>query len=119
MAFFRNTAVNLLNLHYGLFALVMNGAGVFICVYLLKAGVPMPGVLVAMAAILLARFFIRPLIVRFAVRFGLQRMLIVGTVLMSLQYPIIAFVHGANLALYLMILVAAIGDTVYWSCYHA
>jgi len=119
MAFFRNTAVNLLNLHYGLFALVMNGAGVFICVYLLKAGVPMPGVLMAMAGILLARFFIRPAIVRFAVRFGLQRMLIAGTVLMSLQFPVIAFVHGANLALYLMILVAAIGDTVYWSCYHA
>lgn len=119
MAFFRNTAVNLLNLHYGLFALVMNGAGVFICVYLLKAGVPMPGVLAAMAGILVARFAIRPAIVPFAVRFGLQRMLIAGTVLMSLQFPIIAFVHGANFALYLMILVAAIGDTVYWSCYHA
>lgn len=119
MAFFRNTAVNLLNLHYGIFAMVMNGAGVFICVYLLKAGVPMPGVLMAMAGILLARFAIRPIVVRFAVRYGLQHMLIAGTVLMSLQYPIIAFVHGANAALYLMILVAAIGDTVYWSCYHA
>ncbi|HWA29641.1 MAG TPA: MFS transporter [Rhizomicrobium sp.] len=119
MAFFRNTAINLLNLHYGIFALVMNGAGVFICVYLLKAGLPAPGVLAAMAGILLSRFFIRPAIVPFTVRFGLQRMLIVGTVLMSMQFPIIAFVHGANFALYLMILVAAIGDTVYWSCYHA
>jgi hypothetical protein len=119
VAFFRNSAVNLLNLHYGIFAMVMNGAGIFICVYLLKAGVPAPGVLAAMAAILLARFLIRPAIVRFAVRLGLQRMLIAGTVLMSFQYPILAFVHGANVALYLMILAAAIGDTVYWSCYHA
>ena len=119
MAFFRNTTVNLLNLHYGIFALVMNGAGVFICVYLLKAGLPMPGVLAAMAGILLARFAIRPTIVPLAVRFGLQRMLIVGTMLKAMQYPIIAYVHGANAALYVMILVAAIGDTVYWSCYHA
>jgi hypothetical protein len=119
VAFFRNTAVNLLNLHYGIFAMVMNGAGIFICVYLLRAGISAPGVLAAMAAILLARFLIRPAIVRFAVRLGLQRMLIAGTVLMSFQYPILAFVHGANAALYLMILAAAIGDTVYWSCYHA
>jgi len=119
VAFFRNTAVNFLNLHYGIFAMVLNGAGPFICVYLFKAGLSAPGVLATMAAILLARFLIRPAIVRLAVRFGLQRMLIAGTVLMALQFPIIAFVHGANAALYLMIVVAAIGDTVYWSCYHA
>lgn len=119
MAFFRNTAVNLLNLHYGIFALVMNGAGVFICIYLLKAGLSAAGVLATMAAILLARFLIRPAIVRLAARLGLQRMLIAGTVLMSMQFPILAFVHGANAALYVMIVVAAIGDTVYWSCYHA
>ena len=119
MAFFRNTTVNLLNLHYGIFALVMNGAGVFICVYLLKAGIPIPGVLAVMAAVLLSRFVIRPMIVPLAVRYGLQRMLVVGTMLKSVQYPIIAYVHGANFALYLMILVEAVGDTVYWSCYHA
>jgi len=119
VAFFRNTAVNLLNLHYGIFALVMNGAGVFICIYLLKAGLSAAGVLATMAAILLARFLIRPAIVRLAARLGLQRMLIAGTVLMSMQFPILAFVHGANAALYVMIVVAAIGDTVYWSCYHA
>lgn len=43
MAYLKNSAVNFLNLHYGLHALVMNGAGVFWVVYLLKAGVPIPG----------------------------------------------------------------------------
>lgn len=119
MAFFRNTAINLLNLHYGIFALVMNGAGPFICIYLLKAGVPLPGVLATMAGILMSRFIIRPSIVPFTARFGLRRMLILGTTLMSLQFPVIAMVHGVGLALYALILVAAIGDTVYWSCYHA
>ena len=119
MAFFRNRIVNLLNLHYGIFAVVMNGGGAFICVYLLHAGVPLPAVLLAMAGITLARFIIRPVVVRLAVRFGLQPMAVAGTLLMAGQYPIIAEVHGIGLALYAVILVAAIGDTVYWSCYHA
>lgn len=119
MAFFRNTAVNLLNLHYGAFAIVLNGAGPFICVYLLKAGLPAPGVLVAMAAILLARFLIRPMVVPLAVRFGLKRLVILGTILMATQFPVLAEVRGANLALYGYILTGAIADTVYWSSYHA
>jgi hypothetical protein len=119
MAFFRNTAVNLLNLHYGIFAIVTTGGGAFICVYLLKAGVSAPGVLAAMAVILLARFLIRPMVVPLAVRFGLKRLVILGTVLMATQFPVLAEVHGANLALYGYILAGAIADTVYWSSYHA
>ena len=49
MAFFRNATVNLLNIHSGVFALVMSGGGAFYSVYLLRAGVPAPGVLFFMA----------------------------------------------------------------------
>src|ERR1700761_3789335 len=119
MAYFANRTVNLLNLHYGIFAVVMNGSGAFIWVYLLHAGVPVPGVLLTMAGVTLARFAIRPMVVRLAVRFGLQPMVVAGAVLMAGQYPIIAEVHGVGWALYAVILVAAIGDSVYWSCYHA
>ena len=52
MAYFRNNTVNLLNLHYGIHAVAMTGGGMFYAVYLLKAGVSAPGVLMTMAAIL-------------------------------------------------------------------
>jgi len=119
MAYFRNATVNLLNLHYAIFAFVMTGGGAFTCVYLLKAGVPLRGVLVTMASVLLARFVIRPMIVRLAVRYGLRTLVIVGTILMSAQFPLIAAVNGVGPALYAAIAVMAIADTVYWSCYHA
>lgn len=119
MAYFRNAVVNLLNLHYGIFSIVTTGGGAFYCVYLLKTGVPLPGVLAAMAAILLVRFAIRPAVVPLAVQFGLQRLLIAGTVLMAVQFPLLALVHGIGGMLMALVVVAAIGDAVYWSCYHA
>jgi hypothetical protein len=119
MAFFANRTVNLLNLHYGIYAIVMTGGSAFYCVYLLKAGVPLPGVLVAMAAILLVRFAVRPFVVGLAMRFGLERMLVAGTLLTALQMPMIAEVHGVGFALLALIVVSAVGDAVYWSSYHA
>ena len=42
MAFFRNSTVNLLNLHYGIHALALSGGGAFWGVFLLRAGAPAP-----------------------------------------------------------------------------
>src|ERR1700761_1610998 len=119
MAFFRNTIVNLLNLHYGIFAIVMTGGGAFYCVYLLKAGVPLPAVLAAMAAILGTRFVVRPIVVPLAVRIGLKKLLMLGTVLIAMQFPLIAWVHGSGWPLIVLIVVSAIGDAFYWPSYHA
>ena len=66
MAFFRNRIVNLLNLHYGIHAIAMSGGGAFFAIYLLRSGVPIPGVLSSLALILLGRFAIRPLVVTWA-----------------------------------------------------
>ncbi|HVZ90932.1 MAG TPA: hypothetical protein VG843_04720, partial [Rhizomicrobium sp.] len=101
MAYFRNTVVNLLNLHYAIFAIVMTGAGAFYCVFLLKSGVPMPGVLAAMATILLTRFVVRPIVPALAARFGLRRLLIAGTVFVAIQMLLLARVHGIGPNLYL------------------
>jgi hypothetical protein len=119
MAYFRNNTVNLLNLHYGIHAVAMTGGGVFYSVYLLKAGVLMPGVLVAMAAILLGRFLIRPSVVPLAVRVGLRPLVIAGTGLGMLQYLVIPHVHGIGWPLALLCFVSSLSDTVYWSTYHA
>ena len=119
MAFFRNSTVNLLNLHYGIHSIAFSGGGALYIVFLLKAGVPIPGVLGALALILMGRFLFRPVVVPLAVRFGLRNLLIAGTVMSACQYPFLVRVHGLGLPLLELCLVASVGDAIYWSCYHA
>ena len=119
MAFFRNSSINLLNLHYGIHCIALSGGAAFFLVYLLKSGVPTPAVLVSLALILLGRLVIRPIVIGLAVRWGLRVMVVAGTLLSALQYPFLAEVHGIGMALAVLIAVAAVGDTVYWTTYHA
>ena len=119
MAFFRNTTVNLLNLHYGVHALAISGGGAFFAVFLLKSGVPVPGVLLAMAAILIGRFAIRPAVLPLGRRYGLKPLVIAGTIITALQYPLLAEVHGVGWQLFALCIVSSIGDTLYWTAYHA
>ena len=119
MAFFRNSTVNLLNLHYGIHALALSGGGAFFTVFLLKAGVPAPAALAAIAAILVGRFCIRPLMLPAARRFGIKPLLIAGTLLSAVQYPFLAQVHGVGRELYILCAVSSFGDMVYWTSYHA
>jgi hypothetical protein len=119
MAFFRNDTVNLLNLHYGIHALAQSGGGAFFAAFLLRAGVSAPAVLASLAAIIAGRFVIRPLVLAPARRFGLKPLVIAGTVLTGLQYPVLAEVHGVGWELFVLCAVSSLGDTVYWTCYHA
>src|SRR5262249_17391951 len=119
MAFFRNRAVNLLNLHYGIHSIALSGGAAFFVIYLLNSGVPIPGVLVSLALILMARFVIRPVVRALGGRWGLRVMLVAGTMLSALQYPLLAELDGAGVALAALIAVAAVGDTLYWTTYHA
>lgn len=119
MAYFRNRTVNLLNLHYWIHAVAVTGGSAFFVTYLLKAGVPAPTALSSFALILLGRFLIRPLIVPLTVRWGMRTMVIVGTLLTALQFPLLAEVQGVGYMLALLIAVSSVGDTVYWSTYHA
>jgi MFS family permease len=119
MSFLRNRAVNLLNLHYGISALAMNGGGVFIAVFLLRAGLSIPAILAAQALIVGMRFVIRPSMVALGKRFGLKPLTIAGTILSGLQYPVLAEVHGVGPTLLAFCFVGGIGDTLYWTCYHA
>jgi DHA1 family inner membrane transport protein len=119
MAYFRNSAVNLLNLHYGIHSIALSGGGAFFMAYLLEEGVPAPGILGALALILAGRFVIRPIVVVLAPRFGMRPLVIGGIVLSAVQYPFLATVHGLGAALLLVCFFAALGDTIYWSTYHA
>jgi MFS transporter, DHA1 family, inner membrane transport protein len=119
MAFFRNTTVNLLNLHYGIHTLALSGGGAFFSAFLLRGGVPAPAVLAALALILAGRFAIRPLVLVPARRWGLKPLVIAGTVMNGLQYPMLAEVQGIGWELLALCGVAAIGDAFYWTSYHA
>jgi MFS transporter, DHA1 family, inner membrane transport protein len=119
VAFFRNSTVNLLNLHYGLHCIALYGGGAFFLVYLLRAGLAVPGVLVSLALILVGRFTVRPLVILLAARWGLRATLVAGTLLSALQYPVVAEVRGIGVILLALIAVAAVGDMLYWTAYHA
>ena len=68
MAFFRDRTVNLLNLHYGMYAIALSGGGSFFVVYLVEAGLSASLALASLALILAGRFVIRPIVVPLAVR---------------------------------------------------
>ncbi len=119
MAFFRNRTVNLLNLHYGIHCLAIYGGGAFLLVFLLRAGLSAPWVLVSLALVLTGRFIVRPVIVPIGARIGMRRLLVLGTLLSAVQYPLLAEVQGIGPWLFAWIAAAAIGDTFYWSSYHA
>ncbi len=119
MAYFRNTTVNLLNLHYGIHCLALSGGGAFFLVFLLQSGVPAPGVLATLSCILLGRFVIRPSVLVLARRIGLKPLVIAGTLATSLQYPLLAEVHGVGAALFVLCVFSSVGDTFYWTTYHA
>jgi len=119
MAYFRNNTVNLLNLHYAVHSLALTGGGAFFAVFLLKAGVPAPAVLAAVALILLGRFVIRPSVLVLARRVGLKPLVIAGTIVSAAQYLLLAEVHSISIALLLLCIVSAVADTYYWTSYHA
>lgn len=119
MAFLANRTINLLNLHYAIHSVALGGGAAFVSAFLLKAGLEPPMVLGAIALILATRFVLRPIAIGFAIRFGLRQLLVAGSLLSAVQYPILAEVHEVGAVLIGFCLAGALGDTVYWSSYHA
>jgi DHA1 family inner membrane transport protein len=119
MAYLGNSTINRLNLHYGIHVFALEGGGVFFRVFLLKAGMSPAAILVTVALILVGRFLLRPTVLVFARRFGLKAAVIFGTIVTAAQYPLLPYVHGFDMALAVFILMASLGDTFYWTTYHA
>jgi len=119
MAFLGNNAVNRINLHFGIEAFAQMGGTVFFLAFLLHAGVPIPVALASQAAIHVARFAIRPVVLPLARRIGLRRVVVIGALAMAPQYPLLAEVHGIGPALAILCVATAIGDVLYWPAYHA
>lgn len=118
MAFLRNDAINRVNLHSGVQALAQGAGSIFFFVLLLKAGVSVPHALLAQAAIVTARFVLRPLVLPLAIRFGLKPLLIAGTLMLALRFPLLAEVGGIDLALIALLAVTAVAELTYWLAYN-
>lgn len=118
MAFLRNDAINRVNLHSGVQALAQGAGSIFFFVLLLKAGVSVPHALLAQAAIITARFLLRPLVLPLAIRFGLKPLLIAGTLMLALRFPLLAEVRGIDAALIALLAVTAVAELTYWLAYN-
>jgi hypothetical protein len=119
MAFFGNGAINRVNLHTGILALAQGAGGIFFFVFLLRAGVSAPHVLMAQAAILGGRFVLRPAVLPLAKRWGLKPLLIAGTLGLAVQYPLLAEVDGVGSQLVLLLLVVSVAEILYYPAYNA
>lgn len=119
MSFLGNNAINRVNLHTTIQALAQGAGGVFVFVYLLKAGVPTPLVLRTVAAMTFGRFVLRPTVLVVARRHGLRATLVLGTVMEAAIFPLLPFVHGPGPMLLVVIAVSAFGSVFYWTSLHA
>ena len=66
----------------------------FVFVFLLKAGVPIPLVLCTLAAMNTGRFVLRPLVLIVGRRHGLRATLMIGTVLEAAIFPLLPMVRA-------------------------
>ena len=119
MAFFHNRNLNLLNLHYVIGSVAAGGGGAFYEVWLLKAGISVPGVLMTLAGIFATRLVIRTMLLPIAIRVGLRALVVAGALLMGVSFVFLAHVHGADWSLMAFAFAASLADTVYWPSYHA
>ena len=119
MTWFSNKALNRVYLHGAIQTFAETGGGVFLFVFLLKAGVPLPYVLCALAAINMGRYVLRRFILPVARRIGLRNTLVCGTLLESGSYWLVPWVTGVGPLLYVWVVVGAVGSVTYWTSYHA
>ena len=119
MSFFGNDAINRVNLHNTIQALAQGVGGVFVFVYLLKAGVSAPLVLCTIAGMTAGRFVMRPAVLVVARRHGLRVTLMLGTILEAAIFLLLPLVHGPGVVLVVIIAVSALGSVFYWTSLHA
>lgn len=119
MRIFANSHINRIYMHSGLQSLALNSGGLFIYVYLLKAGIALPIVLLVIASIMLTRLVLRLGLVQLVVRFGLRKILVAGTLIDASSFLLLAHVNSVSMWLALYVVVSSLGTAIYWTCYHA
>jgi len=118
LAFLKNKTVNFVNIHSGIIALAEALIGIFIGVYLLQAGLFIWQIMFVWCLIFIVRLIFRPLTLHLIHRFGLRRVIILGTFNFLPIYAILSQVSGLDGWLAAYIIYYAINDTLYWLPFH-
>jgi MFS transporter, DHA1 family, inner membrane transport protein len=119
MAYFANRNVNRIYIHAALQAFATYGGEAFAFVYLLKAGIPAPIVLLAIAAMFGSRMLFRTLVLPLVRRVGLRRALILAILAEAATYPILSQITGTGPLLVVYLGLWAFSSSFYWTTYHA
>lgn len=119
MAYFANRDVNRIYIHAALQAFASYGGEAFAFVYLLKAGIPAPIVLLAIAAMFGSRMLFRTLVLPLVRRVGLRRALILSILAEAATYPILSQITGTGPLLVIYLGLWAFSSSFYWTTYHS
>lgn len=114
-----NRDLNRLALHSALQQLAWAMLNAFTGVFLLRRGLPAAQIFLCFGAIIVLRFAIRPLVLVSVRAAGLRATLIAGTAFYVVQSPLLAAVHGVDLALLIYCVASALAQAFYWTSYHA
>ena len=119
MTLFANRDLNRLAAHITLHQLAWGICSAFSAVFLLREGLSPAAIFLCLGATIALRFAFRPAVLLSVRTIGLRSTLIVGTFLYGVQSPLLAPVHGLDVALLLYCVVTALAQAFYWTCYHA
>lgn len=119
MKYFANPHIHRLAAHTTLHQLAWWVSGVFVVVFLLRAGIAPAGIFLAVAAVRVLRFALRPLVLLVIPAIGLRRTLMIATLVFTLQYPALALVDGPDATLVFYCAIVALGESFYYPCYHS
>lgn len=119
MSYFSNRSFNLVYVHAGLQAFASYGGEAFAFVYLLKAGIPAPLVLLAIGAMFGSRMIFRQLVLPLVRKVGLRRALVVAILAEAATYPILSQITGTGWLLFGYLALWALSSSLYWTTYHS
>jgi len=118
MGYFSNRDIHRLAVHAVIGTLGGGLSYAFSAVFLIHAGLALAQVFLAFAAILALRFVMRPLVLIAVPAIGLRGAFILGSALTALACPALALVDGVGVALGAYLLICALGQVFYCTCYH-
>lgn len=108
-----------LQAHSAIHQMAIHLGAVFSAAFLLKQGLTYSQVFMTFAGVYALRLVFRPIVYPAAPYIGLRVMLIVGTIAVSFNYVLVAFVSGYNWTLAIFIVYTAFANMLYWTTFHA
>lgn len=117
--FFRNKAINLINIHAAVVQLAFNLAEIFSAIYLYQLGIPLYQVFLIWTTLFVVRACFRPFALFLVQKIGLKKSVLFGSIFYMGYYLFLGQVDGVNWWLAIFIFYAAWADGFYWLPYHA